>query len=167
VLDAAHNPHGARAAAAGVAEAFAFSPLVGVVAVMADKDADGLLRELEEVMNQVVITQVASTSRGMPAEELGDLARGIFGAERVRVVPRLDDAIEQAIGMAESEGAGTPGVLVTGSVVAVGEARTLLVHPSDELESDKKTSDYPDDDWDSDYSEDGQDDPFHTDEELR
>jgi dihydrofolate synthase/folylpolyglutamate synthase len=167
VLDAAHNPHGARAAAAGVAEAFAFSPLVGVVAVMGDKDADGLLRELEEVMNQVVITQVASTSRGMPAEELGDLARGIFGSERVRVVPRLDDAIEQAIGMAESEGAGSPGVLVTGSVVAVGEARTLLVHPADELESDKKTSDYPDDDWDSDYSEDGQDDPFHTDEELR
>ena len=38
VLDAAHNPHGARAAAAAVTEAFEFTPLVGVVAVMGDKD---------------------------------------------------------------------------------------------------------------------------------
>ena len=45
VLDAAHNPHGARAAAAAVTEAFGFTPLVGVVAVMADKDARGLLTE--------------------------------------------------------------------------------------------------------------------------
>src|SRR5215207_777759 len=74
VLDAAHNPHGARAAAAAITEAFAFTPLIGVVAVMADKDARGVLEVFEEIMNQVVITQVASTSRGLPAEKLGDLA---------------------------------------------------------------------------------------------
>ena len=44
VLDAAHNPHGARAAAAAVTEAFEFTPLVGVVAVMGDKDVRGVLR---------------------------------------------------------------------------------------------------------------------------
>ncbi|HEX8487943.1 MAG TPA: cyanophycin synthetase, partial [Propionibacteriaceae bacterium] len=173
VLDAAHNPHGARAATAAVREAFAFSPLVGVVAVMADKDADGLLREFEDVMNQVVVTQVASTSRGMPAEELGELARGIFGEGRVRVAPRLDDAIEIAIGLAEADGAGSPGVLVTGSVVAVGEARTLLVSESAVAEASRDTSAYPDDDWDRDYaSDDGhpdpfRNDPFRDDEELR
>ena len=94
VLDAAHNPHGASAAAAAITEAFGFSPLIGVVAVMADKDARGLLTVFEEIMNQVVVTQVASTSRGMPAAELGELAAEIFGAERVQVAPRLDDAIE-------------------------------------------------------------------------
>jgi dihydrofolate synthase/folylpolyglutamate synthase len=167
VLDAAHNPHGAHASAAGVTEAFGFSPLIGVVAVMADKDADGLLREFEEVMNSVVITQVASTSRGLPAEELAELARGIFGAERVRVAPRLDDAIETAMALAEVEGAGTPGVLITGSVVAVGEARTLLVSKEKDRETSNDDRDYPDDDWDSDYSDDDSDDPFHRDEELR
>jgi len=126
VLDAAHNPHGARAAAAGVSEAFGFTPLIGVVAVMADKDAEGLLEVFEEVMTEVVITEVASTSRGLPAAELGEIAEGVFGADRVRVVPRLDDAIEVAVGRAESDGLGAPGVLITGSVVAVGEARTLL-----------------------------------------
>ncbi len=156
VLDAAHNPHGARAAAAAITEAFGFSPLVGVVAVMADKDARGLLTVFEEVMNQVVVTQVASTSRGLPAPELGELAAGIFGPERVSVAPRLDDALELAISLADTDSAGVPGVLVTGSVVAVGEARTLLV-TADEPPA-RPTRDDPDDDWDADYAEDGEPD---------
>jgi dihydrofolate synthase/folylpolyglutamate synthase len=126
VLDAAHNPHGAEATAQAVVEAYAFSPLIGVVGVMADKDAEGLLRTFEQVMDRVVITQVASTSRGMPAEDLGELAVEVFGPERVTVVPRLDDAIDAAVAAADSEGAGLAGVLVTGSVVLVGEARNLL-----------------------------------------
>ena len=155
VLDAAHNPHGARAAAAAVTEAFGFTPLIGVVAVMADKDARGLLTTFEEIMNQVVITQVASTSRGMPAEQLGALAAEIFGADRVQVVPRLDDAIETAVTLAEEEGFGAPGVLITGSVVAIGEARTLLV-TAEEPERLPDTSLDPDSDWDTDYSENGE-----------
>jgi dihydrofolate synthase/folylpolyglutamate synthase len=107
----------------------------------------------EEVMNQVVVTQVASTSRGLPAPELGELAAQIFGPERVHVAPRLDDAIELAIGLAETDGVGAPGVLVTGSVVAVGEARTLLVTADDP--TTRPATDDPDDDWDADYAEDG------------
>ncbi len=155
VLDAAHNPHGARATAAAVTEAFGFTPLIGVVAVMADKDARGVLEVFEEIMNQVVVTQVASTPRGTPATELGELAAEIFGADRVRVVPRLDDALEAAVSMAEVEGVGAPGVLVTGSVVAVGEARTLLVSDQDPVVRADRGND-PDDDWDADYSENGQ-----------
>lgn len=163
VLDAAHNPHGARAAATAVTEAFSFSPLVGVVAVMRDKDAEGLLREFDQVMNSVVITEMASSSRGMPASELGELAQGIFGADRVRIVPRLDDAIETAIGLAESEGIGAPGVLVTGSVVAVGEARTLLA-TSDAPSAAGGVGGGSDDDWYA--ADDDADDPF-AEEELR
>ena len=153
VLDAAHNPHGARATTAAVAESFAFSPLVGVVAVMADKDARGMLTVFEEVLNQVVVSQVASTARGLPAPALGELAAEIFGADRVHVAPRLDDAIELAINLAEADGAGTPGVLVTGSVVAVGEARTLLVTLDQAQE--RAVSDDLDDDWDTDGDENG------------
>jgi dihydrofolate synthase / folylpolyglutamate synthase len=153
VLDAAHNPHGATATAAAISEAFGFSPLVGVVAIMADKDARGLLTVFEEIMNQVVVTQVASTTRGMPAAELGELAAEIFGADRVQVAPRLDDAIETAVNLAET-GVGAPGVLITGSVVAVGEARTLLVAADDPPVH--AVTDDPDDDWDADYAEDGE-----------
>ena len=162
VLDAAHNPHGARATAAALTEAFAFNPLVGVVGVMADKDARGLLEVFEEVMNEVVVTSVSSTSRGMPADELGELAAEVFGPERVTVAPRLDDALEVAVARAEAEGAGTPGVVVTGSVVLVGEARALLV--TDAPEPARAPSEDPDDDWDraADDDEDGDEgvDPY-------
>jgi dihydrofolate synthase/folylpolyglutamate synthase len=159
VLDAAHNPHGARAAAAGITEAFAFAPLIGVVAVMADKDARGILRVFEEIMNHVVITQVASTSRGMPAEALGEIAEEIFGSSRVTVIPRLDDAIDRAVALAEADAVGSPGVLISGSVVAVGEARTLLV--SKEPVSVPAAREDLDDVWDADFSEDGHEDRRH------
>ncbi len=130
VLDAAHNPHGALATAEAVQEAFTFSPLVGVVGVMADKDVEGLLDAFEPVMSTVVCTQ-NSTPRALPAEALAEVARGIFGSDRVEVATRLDDALDLAVSMAEAAdadviGLGSGGVLVTGSVITAGEARTLL-----------------------------------------
>jgi dihydrofolate synthase/folylpolyglutamate synthase len=130
VLDAAHNPHGARATAEAVQEAFTFSPLVGVVGVMADKDVEGLLDALEPILSTIVCTQ-NSTSRSMAAEALAEVARGSFGPDRVEVARRLDDALDLAVGLAEAAdadviGLGSGGVLVTGSVVTVGEARVLL-----------------------------------------
>ncbi len=126
VLDAAHNPHGAAAAAEALLDSFTFNPLIGVVGVMADKDYEGVLAAFEPVLGHVVCTQ-NSTPRAMPAEELAEVATGIFGVDRVHLAPRLDDAIDTAAGLAESEGVyGSGGVLVTGSVVTVGEARRML-----------------------------------------
>jgi dihydrofolate synthase/folylpolyglutamate synthase len=130
VLDAAHNPHGAQAAAAAFEDSFLLDPLIGVVGLMADKDAEGVLAAFEPVMAAVVCTQNA-TQRSMPAEELAEVARGIFGSDRVHVARRLDDAITQAATLAEEGGVhgeaiGSGGVLVTGSVVTVGEARGML-----------------------------------------
>jgi len=130
LLDAAHNPAGAEALVQAVQEAFEFSPLIGVVGTMIDKDADGILRELEPVLAHIICTQ-NSTERALPAEELADIATGIFGADRVTLVARLDDALENGISMAEThegheEAIGSGGVLVTGSVVTAGQARVLL-----------------------------------------
>ena len=130
LIDAAHNPHGAQAAVEAVQESFAFSPLIGVLGVMKDKDAEGILEILEPVLSTVVCSQ-NSTARSMPAESLAELARGVFGPDRVVVAPRLDDALDLAVGLAEEGGMlgeafGSGGVLVTGSVITAGEARTLL-----------------------------------------
>ena len=43
LVDAAHNPAGAAVLADAVEEAFGFAHLVGLVAVLADKDAEGIL----------------------------------------------------------------------------------------------------------------------------
>jgi len=125
LLDGAHNPAGAAALAAAVTEAFGFDRLVGVLAVLSDKDVEGLLEQLEPVLTEVVVT-MNSSPRALPAEALGEVAREVFGDARVAVVPRLDDAIEQAVTLAEEDGSYAGGVLVTGSIVTIGEARTLL-----------------------------------------
>jgi dihydrofolate synthase/folylpolyglutamate synthase len=130
VLDAAHNPHGAEATVAALEDSFTFSPLIGVMGVMADKDYEGVLAAFEPVLAHVVCTQ-NSTDRAMPASELAEVARGIFGQDRVSETPSLDDAIDQAAALAEAGGVfgealGSGGVLVTGSVVTVGEARAML-----------------------------------------
>lgn len=126
LVDAAHNPHGMAATVAALGEAFAFTRLIGVVGVLADKDARGILALLEPALDAVVATQ-NSAQRRLPAEDLGEVAREVFGEERVVVEPRLADAIERAIELASEEsGLGTPGVLVTGSVITAGDARLIL-----------------------------------------
>jgi dihydrofolate synthase / folylpolyglutamate synthase len=126
VLDAAHNPAGGLAAAEGISEAFSFSRLIGVVGASDGKDVRGLLEAFEPIFAEIVVTQ-NSSPRAMDADALAAVAVEVFGNERVQVEPRLDDALEAAITLAEEEAeyAGA-GVLVTGSVITVGEARLLL-----------------------------------------
>lgn len=126
VLDAAHNPAGARSAAEAVTEAFGFSRLVGVVGASDDKDVRGLLEAFEPIFAEVVVTR-NSSHRAMDPDALAAIAVEVFGPDRVQVEPRLDDALEEAITLAEEEGEYSgAGVLVTGSVITVGEARLLL-----------------------------------------
>jgi dihydrofolate synthase/folylpolyglutamate synthase len=129
-VDAAHNPHGARALADALDSEFGFRRLVAVVGVMADKDAAGILAALEPVVAEVVLTQNTSP-RAMDADALAAVAREIFGEDRIVVEPRLDDAIESAVRLAETtddpaEPMSGAGVVVTGSVVTAGEARALF-----------------------------------------
>ncbi len=126
VLDAAHNPAGAAATAAAIAEDFAFRRLIGVVGVMVDKDVVGILNALEPVLEEITVT-ATDDPRAMPVDELAAVAVDTFGSERVTVATRLDEALDIALSLAESgnDPAGS-GVLVVGSVVLAGAARTLL-----------------------------------------
>ena len=129
-LDAAHNPHGAAALAAALTDEFDFRKLVGVVSVMADKDVGAILEALEPVFDDIVVTHNGS-GRAMDVDALADIAVAKFGDERVVVASTLPDALETAIGLAEEvaepgEAVSGAGVVVTGSVVTVGAARTLF-----------------------------------------
>jgi dihydrofolate synthase/folylpolyglutamate synthase len=98
--------------------------------VMADKNYEEVLGILEPVLAHIVCTQ-NSTQRSLPADELAEVARGIFGNDRVSEQPSLISAIDEAATLAEvggvfGEGLGSGGVLVTGSVITVGEARALI-----------------------------------------
>ena len=130
LLDGAHNPHGARALAAALRADFAFRRLVAVVGMMREKDAHGILAELEPVVDEVVIT-TGSSRRAMDVDDLAAAARETFGESRVRVERRLTDAIQAAITSVEeldpsSDRISGAGVVITGSVAMVGEARTVF-----------------------------------------
>ncbi|MGN9775232.1 bifunctional folylpolyglutamate synthase/dihydrofolate synthase [Micromonospora sp. H33] len=128
LLDGAHNPQGMAATVTAVQEEFAFSKLVAVLGVLGDKDAASLLELLEPVVDQVVVTR-NSSPRAMPAGELAALAAEVFGPDRVEVAEEMPDAIEAAVALAEEDVPGElagVGVLITGSVVTVADARRLL-----------------------------------------
>ncbi|PWD50116.1 dihydrofolate synthase [Serinibacter arcticus] len=128
LVDAAHNPAGARATVEALTEAFAFDRLVGVFGVMGDKDVEGILVELEGALAEIVVTH-SSSLRSMELDDLADLARDVFGEDRVHVVERLDEALALAVDLAENDADGVgvgSGVIALGSVVLAAEVRTLL-----------------------------------------
>jgi dihydrofolate synthase/folylpolyglutamate synthase len=125
LVDAAHNPSGAQVLADSLEEAFGFSRLVGVVAVLEDKDAEGILGALEPVLEEVVITRTSSP-RAMEPDELTEIAEDVFGEDRVSTFYRLDDALDYAMGKAEEGGMIGGGVLATGSVTMAADVRRLF-----------------------------------------
>jgi dihydrofolate synthase/folylpolyglutamate synthase len=126
ILDAAHNPHGAAAIAETVQSEFTFDEVIGVVAPMGDKDIHGILLELEQVMDSVIVT-ANSSPRSTPVEKLEKIAIEIFGSDRVFSEETLEKALERAIkDTVRPLSEDSVGILVTGSVVTVGEARSYL-----------------------------------------
>jgi dihydrofolate synthase / folylpolyglutamate synthase len=129
IVDAAHNPAGATALADALSESFAFTHLVGVVAVLADKDVEGILRALEPVLDEIVVTQNDSPRR-LDVDGLEAVAVAIYGEDRVTARRTLADGLDAGVGLAEeADTYAASGVIVTGSVVTAGQARVLLSRP--------------------------------------
>ncbi len=125
LVDAAHNPGGVRALRDAMNDSFTFTRLIGLVAILAEKDAEQMLELLEPVLDEVVITRTSSHRATDPAV-LGALAVEVFGEDRVHVVPNLVDAIDKAAELADEQGGVAGGVLATGSVVTAAEVRAAL-----------------------------------------
>jgi dihydrofolate synthase/folylpolyglutamate synthase len=129
-VDAAHNPAGAAALADALGTEFDFRFLVGVLSVMGDKDVTGILTALEPAFDQVVVTHNGSP-RALDVDALAMRAEEIFGPDRVLRAETLPDAIETATALveesaADSDGFSGAGIVITGSVVTAGAARTLF-----------------------------------------
>lgn len=124
LLDAAHNPAGARALARALGESFRFPALVAVLAVLGDKDVDGILAALLPVVDAVVATENGSP-RALSAATLATAVRR-HPAGRHLDVTEAPDFAAAVRGAVEDARGRSAGVLVTGSVVTVGQARQLF-----------------------------------------
>ena len=132
VVDVAHNPHGAKALADSLADSFGFERIVGVVGILAEKDARGILEQLAGVLDTIIVTE-APSPRAIGEDELRAVAEEAFGPDRVRSESTVAGALLLARELVENEP--TSGVLVTGSVTTVGGAMRALADGWDGLEA--------------------------------
>ena len=126
IIDAAHNPHGAKALTETIQNEFTFDEVIGVFAAMGDKDIEGALVELEKVMDSIIVTK-NSSSRSAAVADVEALATKIFGSDRTFSADSLEAAIDKAIkDSVRPLSEDTIGILITGSVVTAGEARSIV-----------------------------------------
>jgi dihydrofolate synthase/folylpolyglutamate synthase len=131
LLDAAHNPDGARALVEALPGAIGDRPVVALLAVLSDKDARGIAEALAPACEAIVCTEIpAEAMRGsgrpgagsLPAAELARLAGA--GAE---ALPDAGAALARARRLAAERGAV---LLITGSHYLLGESWTARPVPS-------------------------------------
>ena len=128
IIDAAHNPHGVSAIANTLNTEFDFELVVGVVAVLADKDVAGILKNLSTTLDYLVITENGS-NRAMNKDELAKIASQYFKAEQVEIIGDMNSAITYAIekvALYNQVNDGVAAVVITGSVATAGMARSII-----------------------------------------
>lgn len=128
IVDAAHNPHGAKALATTLASEFDFESVFGVLAILGDKDVLGVIQELEPVIDRLVVTQ-NSSDRAISVDRLYEMAIGVFGVDRVYKENDLRTAITYAMEqctLVNQVSDGISAVVITGSVVTAGETRAIV-----------------------------------------
>lgn len=126
LLDGAHNPAGALTLADALKSEFSDKPLVGVIAVLGEKDAEGVLSNLAGVFDSAIITE-SSSPRSMLSSELEPLAKGLLGCSTYGFSD-FSAALERAREIA-SQNDGM--VVVTGSITLVGDVIKMIQEESD------------------------------------
>ncbi|KQO63196.1 dihydrofolate synthase [Curtobacterium sp. Leaf261] len=142
VVDAAHNPHGAKALAEALPIAFPSAHVVAVVGILEGKDARGVIRALAPVVETFVVTTPPG-DRALDADAFATIVVDEVGADRVVVEPEVAAALAEARTIAEdadADAAATDGdgdaaaperatpamVLVAGSIVLIGQVMDLV-----------------------------------------
>jgi dihydrofolate synthase/folylpolyglutamate synthase len=128
VIDAAHNPHGAQSLANAIRDFFDAPQTVGVVGVLGDKDAAGLLAALRKSFDHLILTK-SSSPRALDENELARIAKDFFDIEAISVASNLNEAYQLALDMVPDDGA----IVITGSVSMAGDM-LKLVRQEDDIE---------------------------------
>jgi dihydrofolate synthase / folylpolyglutamate synthase len=143
ILDAAHNPDGARALAEALPEAAGEAPVVACLAILADKDAAGILAALAPRLDVAVCTELPAErlaragrpgARSLEATRLAELAEAA-GMARTEVVGRPEAALRRAVAAARERGGVT---LVTGSHYLLGYAAGARLEQDGEASGERE-----------------------------
>ncbi len=121
LLDAAHNPDGARALAEALPGIVGERPVIACIAVLADKDAGAMVEALAPMVDTVICSEVRVGRRVIPAAELAQIWER--SGRRFEVEPDFGAAVARGREIAsQSDGV----LLITGSHYALAPARAAL-----------------------------------------
>jgi dihydrofolate synthase/folylpolyglutamate synthase len=116
-LDGGHNAEGGRVAAAalGDLEERVSRPLVVIVGMMANKDANAFLANFAGLTRHIVAVQIPDRDNAMPPDRLADAARAL--GMRVESAASVEAALRSLARLAYEV---PPRILVTGSLYLAG-----------------------------------------------
>jgi dihydrofolate synthase/folylpolyglutamate synthase len=111
-------------------EAFDLTDVTVVLGMFADKDPHGVLEYVHRFADRVIVTQTLS-ERAMDTDDLAAAAEEWFDADDVTVAATVKDALMWALDLADTAEAAAgerarAGIVVTGSLLTVAEARILM-----------------------------------------
>lgn len=122
LVDAAHNPHGASALRDALTEYFDFDEWTFVIGVLADKDAHGIVAELEPIAERFHVTR-STSDRAISVDALAAIVLHESHENATYQFETLEEAIERAREWATEHP--RRAVVVTGSITLVGDAIQL------------------------------------------
>jgi dihydrofolate synthase/folylpolyglutamate synthase len=117
-VDGGHNPDGARAVAAALAdlEERVSRPLILVVGMLASKDHSGFLRNFSGLARRIIAVPIPHQEKSLPAETVADTAR------RLDIPATSRGSVEEALATTVQLGLDPPPrILITGSLYLAGE----------------------------------------------
>lgn len=118
ILDGAHNPPGALAAAQTLKSSFTLDGSKALIVGMTEeKDADWMLSNLDAGEFDCIFTTEASSPRSMPSEDLASVASKY--CSKTIVCPNPEEALKEAIQISSTNGV----IFGTGSMYVVGALR--------------------------------------------
>ena len=128
LVDGAHNPHGVKSLAEALVTNFSSPKAVGVLGVLAGKNADEMFQSLQSSFEHVVIT-ASKSDRSTSQDELASIASKFWG-DNVTVSGGVAKAIQDAREIATAKN--LEAIVITGSLSVVGEALTFFQEENNE-----------------------------------
>ena len=128
LVDGAHNPHGVKSLAEALVTNFTSPKAVGVLGVLAGKNADEMFQSLQSSFEYVVIT-ASKSDRSTSQDELASIASKFWG-DNVTVSGGVAKAIQDAREIATAKN--LEAIVITGSLSVVGEALTFFQEENNE-----------------------------------
>ena len=120
VLDTAHTVSSMKILRESIKENFSFKKLIVVIGLSADKDIEGILKEIAFVADDLILTRTGNPREAEP-EKMAVTAKRFY-RKNPMVIEDIDEALKEAKRIAEKDDL----ICITGSFFLAGKLKKLL-----------------------------------------